>query len=449
MTIKSQDAVDLAALRARFEDEHERLYGVRGQPGSPVEIRAVRLAALGVAPDGALIDSSAEEPGDRPTGTSSTVYVDGDAGRGAGPRAVVDRRRARARAAARRRVRHHRRRPARLVGAPGRGDREPDPGANGMSTTAERRVDPVTLQIVANALASIADEMATTIFRTAHSTVVRDGMDFSAAILDPRGETVAQAVTVPFHLGSLPAAIERLLEHYGDRMAPGDVYLMNDPFDGGIHLQDMFLFKPVHHEGELIGFTTHDRAPRRRRRPPARLERLRQHRDLPGGDPAPLAQALRRRRAGRGRLQDHRGERPHPADDPRRPRCPGRGLLRRRAGAARARRAARPRAARGPDDRARRPHRAARPPRDRLVARRDGDLHGHPRVGRDRRRRRAHHGDRDDRRRRAHRRPDRVGADGARRRSTRHGRSSRPASTRRCAARSRSTCRTPPAPSGP
>ena len=125
-----------------------------------------------------------------------------------------------------------------------------------MTATTARRADPVTLQIVGNALASIADEMATTIFRTAHSTVVRDGMDFSAAILDPQGETVAQAVTVPFHLGSLPAAIDRLLGHYGDRISPGDVYLMNDPFDGGIHLQDMFLFKPVHHEGTLIGFTT-------------------------------------------------------------------------------------------------------------------------------------------------------------------------------------------------
>ena len=61
--------------------------------------------------------------------------------------------------------------------------------------------DPVTLQIVANALQSIADEMATTIIRTAHSTVVRDGMDFSSALCDARGETVAQAVSVPFHLG--------------------------------------------------------------------------------------------------------------------------------------------------------------------------------------------------------------------------------------------------------
>ena len=67
--------LDLAALRSRFEDEHERLYGVRGQPGSPVEIRAVRLAALGVAPDGAL-SISGEELGDRPSGTRA-VYVDG------------------------------------------------------------------------------------------------------------------------------------------------------------------------------------------------------------------------------------------------------------------------------------------------------------------------------------------------------------------------------------
>ena len=123
------------------------------------------------------------------------------------------------------------------------------------SKAAERAVDPVTLQIVANVLASIADEMATTIFRTAHSTVVRDGMDFSASVCDAQGRTVSQAVSVPFHLGSVPAAMETLLEHYGERFRPGDVYLMNDPFDGGIHLQDLFVFKPVFHEGGPIGFT--------------------------------------------------------------------------------------------------------------------------------------------------------------------------------------------------
>jgi N-methylhydantoinase B len=114
----------------------------------------------------------------------------------------------------------------------------------------------VTQQIVGNALASIADEMATTIFRTAHSTVVRDGMDFSTAICDPDGETVAQGVTVPFHLGSVPHAMSTLLAKWGGALRPGDVFIMNDPFDGGIHLQDIFVFKPIFFEKQLIGFAT-------------------------------------------------------------------------------------------------------------------------------------------------------------------------------------------------
>ncbi len=119
-----------------------------------------------------------------------------------------------------------------------------------------RTIDPITQEIVGNALASIADEMATTIFRTAHSTVVRDGMDFSAALCNADGETVAQAVTVPFHLGSVPHAMDTLRAKWGDRMRPGDVFVMNDPFDGGIHLQDIFVFKPVFLDGGLIGFAT-------------------------------------------------------------------------------------------------------------------------------------------------------------------------------------------------
>jgi N-methylhydantoinase B len=117
-------------------------------------------------------------------------------------------------------------------------------------------IDPITQEIVGNALAAIADEMATTIFRTAHSTVVRDGMDFSAALCNAEGDTVAQAVTVPFHLGSVPHAMDTLRAKWGERMNPGDVFIMNDPFDGGIHLQDIFVFKPVFLDDVLIGFAT-------------------------------------------------------------------------------------------------------------------------------------------------------------------------------------------------
>jgi N-methylhydantoinase B/oxoprolinase/acetone carboxylase alpha subunit len=116
--------------------------------------------------------------------------------------------------------------------------------------------DPVTLQVVANALASIADEMATTIFRTARSTVVRDSLDFSAALAIASGEIVAQAVTVPLHLGSQPGGMSSLLARFGGQMRPGDVFIMNDPFDGGMHLPDIFIFKPVFDAGEHVGFAT-------------------------------------------------------------------------------------------------------------------------------------------------------------------------------------------------
>src|SRR5207248_1628058 len=88
-----------------------------------------------------------------------------------------------------------------------------------------------------NALETAADEMATTVFRTAHSAVVRDAMDFSAALCGPTGETVAQAVTIPLQLGSIPNAMKTLFERFGGEFASGDVYLVNHPFDGDLSAQ--------------------------------------------------------------------------------------------------------------------------------------------------------------------------------------------------------------------
>ena len=115
-------------------------------------------------------------------------------------------------------------------------------------------VDAVTQQIIANALAAVADEMAVTIFRTAHSTVVRDSMDFSASLCDAHGNQVAQAVTVPFHLGAVPVAIDSLIATYGDDLHDGDIYILNDPFDGGMHIPDVFVFRPIFAEDHLVGF---------------------------------------------------------------------------------------------------------------------------------------------------------------------------------------------------
>ena len=114
--------------------------------------------------------------------------------------------------------------------------------------------DPIALELFKNTLVSIADEMALTIFRTAYSGVLKDAMDYSTAFCDGQGRVVAMGLTVPAHLGSFPEALAAVLARYGDRMGPGDIFCLNDPFEGGMHLPDIFVLKPIYHEGERVAF---------------------------------------------------------------------------------------------------------------------------------------------------------------------------------------------------
>lgn len=115
-------------------------------------------------------------------------------------------------------------------------------------------IDPIEFELFKNALFSIADEMALTICRTTYSSVLRDSMDFSTAFADRDGKLVAQGLTLPGHLGSIPTALEVVVDRYGATMADGDVFAMNDPFDGGMHLPDIFVFKPLFVDGERVAF---------------------------------------------------------------------------------------------------------------------------------------------------------------------------------------------------
>ena len=105
--------------------------------------------------------------------------------------------------------------------------------------------DPIAFELFKNSLLSIADEMALTICRTTYSGVLRDNMDFSTAFADANGRLVAQGLTLPAHLGSIPTALDVIVGRFGDTMQPDDMYIMNDPFDGGMHLPDIFIFKPI------------------------------------------------------------------------------------------------------------------------------------------------------------------------------------------------------------
>jgi N-methylhydantoinase B len=115
-------------------------------------------------------------------------------------------------------------------------------------------VDPITLELFKNAIFSIADEMALTVFRTTYSGVLKDNMDYSTGFADAEGRLAAQGLTLPGHLGSVPTAMAAIMRHFGNSIAEGDVFIMNDPFDGGMHLPDIFIMKPLFHAGERLAF---------------------------------------------------------------------------------------------------------------------------------------------------------------------------------------------------
>lgn len=119
-----------------------------------------------------------------------------------------------------------------------------------------REIDPITFAVIKNGLDAIVDEMAYDVIRTARSEIVKDVMDYSAAICDTDGNMIAQAKTVALHLGAVPEAMGVVLDQYGDGLVPGDAVILNDPYQGGMHLPDIFMFMPIFDaEENLQGFS--------------------------------------------------------------------------------------------------------------------------------------------------------------------------------------------------
>ena len=114
--------------------------------------------------------------------------------------------------------------------------------------------DPFEFELFRNSLLSVADEMALTVHRTTYSTVLRDNLDYSTAFFDGQGRMIAQGFSLPSHLGSIPTALGAVIERFKGDIHPGDVYALNDPFHGGMHLPDIFIFKPIFVDGELVAF---------------------------------------------------------------------------------------------------------------------------------------------------------------------------------------------------
>lgn len=123
--------------------------------------------------------------------------------------------------------------------------------------SAKADIDLITLEVIRNALASTADEMALIVMRSAYSPVVRDIMDYSTGLCDAQGRIIAQGLTLPIQLCSFPRIMRFVHERYGDNLHPGDVFIANDPYgSGGQHLPDIYILKPIFIDDRLIGFAT-------------------------------------------------------------------------------------------------------------------------------------------------------------------------------------------------
>jgi len=117
-------------------------------------------------------------------------------------------------------------------------------------------LDPVDYAVISQALIAAAREMGAKLIRSAYSTIVREARDCSAALLDRDGNVVAQAELIPMQLGPIGATFAPCTALYPvETLVDGDFFVNNDPFNGGQHLQDVFIFHPIFVAGVIVGFS--------------------------------------------------------------------------------------------------------------------------------------------------------------------------------------------------
>jgi 5-oxoprolinase (ATP-hydrolysing) len=247
---------DVAAIRAEFEVLYKRRFAFL-MPGLDLVIESVTVECVGVAERVATRSTPASGPAsatqrvdmycaadDQPAGWRSGLLIDGEglaagisiegpaiiAQRNAtivvepGWRALVtalgnlELRRIRARVA------------ARAVGT---------------------QADPIMLEVFNNLFMNVAEQMGLSLQNTAHSVNIKERLDFSCAVFDARGNLIANAPHMPVHLGSMGESIRTIIEA-NPRLAPGEAYVLNDPYRGGTHLPDITVVTPVFLDGAQL-----------------------------------------------------------------------------------------------------------------------------------------------------------------------------------------------------
>jgi len=118
---------------------------------------------------------------------------------------------------------------------------------------ASRAIDPVTLEVLRHALTAVAEEMNANLIRSAYSPNIKERRDCSSALFDAEGRMIAQAESIPVHLGAMPYSVAAAIRAV-DAFVPGDIVVVNDPYAGGAHLPDITFVAPVFIGEDRVGF---------------------------------------------------------------------------------------------------------------------------------------------------------------------------------------------------
>ena len=119
----------------------------------------------------------------------------------------------------------------------------------------DNEINPIRFEVIKNALIQATEEMAITLRRSAYSTNVKTRQDFSCAFFDNKLRCISQAFTQPVHLGSFVKHVPEIITKYDSKnINQGDMILSNDPYGGGVHLNDITLISPVYHDNTLLGY---------------------------------------------------------------------------------------------------------------------------------------------------------------------------------------------------
>jgi N-methylhydantoinase B len=119
-----------------------------------------------------------------------------------------------------------------------------------------RRVDPVVTEIVRNGVIAVTEEMKTNLMRTAYNIIIYEALDFTTGLFTPEGETVSIGIGLPMFIRGMAETVKAKIRHFGTKtMRRGDIYVTNDAYLTGSHLNHVTLTLPIFHHGALVGFS--------------------------------------------------------------------------------------------------------------------------------------------------------------------------------------------------